>query len=482
LTQVGAPAVGEVLADRYRLEEHIHDDSTGRQVWRGMDVILRRPVTIVLKYPGGDSANDMLQAAVAASRVVHPHTVGVYDAVDEGERAYVVREYVDGHPLREIVSTDGPLEPVRATAVAYAIADALAAIHETGVAHGNVHPNTVLLGAERIVLADARTAADASQEGDIRGLGGVLYCALTGTWPGELPGDFELPPAPTVDGKLVAPRQVCPDVPNYIDALTMDLLDDQLAAPTAAELSGELARLNIANEVSGPLDLVTVETPEPPERRRRWKKLTIGIASLAVISLLGLLIGTKWLNSNTTGGSDAASSAPTSQSSPGGNSAPTAIKPAHIRIVDPDEGDRTELTGAGNAIDDSATTQWETQNYRQANFGSYKRGMGILLDLGKVHDISTVSVVLSDGGATVGLRMGTSDPANGGTSTTAKDNSVVSDYKQVPGAGQQVVQVTKSWTLSGVKTRYLMVWITKLPQGQDGGYQLGVKDIKVRGQ
>jgi len=470
-----------VLADRYRLEEHIHDDSTGRQVWRGVDVILRRPVTIVLKYPGGDAANDMLQAAVAASRVVHPHTVGVYDAVDEGERAYVVREFIDGRPLSALVAANGPLDPVRATAVAYAIADALAAIHDTGVAHGNVHPDTVLLGSERIVLADARADADASQEGDIRGLGGVLYCALTGTWPTELPGDFGLPPAPLVDGKLAAPRQVRANVPNYIDALAMDLLDEQLPVPTATELSGELGRLNVANEVSGPLDLVTVETPEVPERRPRWKKLTVGIAGLAVIAILGLLLGTKWLNSNTTAG-NANPNGSSSQHANGDGSAPTAIKPAGVRIVDPDQGDRTELADAQAAIDDSDTTEWKTQDYKQPNFGNFKRGMGVLLDLGKVHDISTVSVVLSDGGATVGLRMGSSDPANGGSGTTAEDNSVVSSYKTVPGAAPQMVQVTKSWTLSGVKTRYLMVWITSLPQADDGGYQLGVKDIKVRGQ
>ena len=56
----GAPTVGEVLAERYQLEEHVNDDSAGRQVWRGIDVILRRPVAVVLRYPGGDPAAEML--------------------------------------------------------------------------------------------------------------------------------------------------------------------------------------------------------------------------------------------------------------------------------------------------------------------------------------------------------------------------------------------------------------------------------------
>ena len=150
----GAPTVGEILAERYQLEEHVNNDSAGRQVWRGIDVILRRPVAVVLRHPGGASATEMLQAAVDASRVIHPNLVGVYDAIDEGERAYVVREWVDGEALRELVNEEGPLDPARATAIAHSIADSLAAVHATGMVHGNVHPGTTLIGNDgRVVLS-----------------------------------------------------------------------------------------------------------------------------------------------------------------------------------------------------------------------------------------------------------------------------------------------------------------------------------------
>src|SRR6185436_3355246 len=115
----GAPTVGEILAERYQLEQHVNDDSAGRQVWRGIDVVLRRPVAVVLRYPGGDSAAEMLQAAVAASRVVHSNLVGVYDAIDETTRAYVVREWVEGESLRELVTRVGPLDPQRATSITH---------------------------------------------------------------------------------------------------------------------------------------------------------------------------------------------------------------------------------------------------------------------------------------------------------------------------------------------------------------------------
>src|SRR4051812_35398461 len=254
----GAPAVGEILAERYRLEEHVNDDSAGRQVWRGIDVILRRPVAVVLRHPGGASATEMLQAAVDASRVIHPNLVGVYDAIDEGARAYVVREWVDGEALRELVTEDGPQGPARATAIAHSIADALAAVHATGMVHGNVHPGTTLIADDgRVVLADARADSADSNETDVRSVGGILYFSLTGHWPHSEIRGSALPDAlRDGNGMVIAPRQIRAGVPAYLDDLTMDLLDKRVAAPEADALAAELARLDSADddyEDAGPL-------------------------------------------------------------------------------------------------------------------------------------------------------------------------------------------------------------------------------------
>ncbi|HWH02026.1 MAG TPA: protein kinase family protein, partial [Pilimelia sp.] len=295
---VGAPTVGEILAERYQLEEHINDDSAGRQVWRGIDVVLRRPVAVVLRYPGGDSAAEMLQAAVAASRVVHPNLVGVYDAIDEEARAYVVREWVEGSSLRELVA-GGPLDPVRATSVAHAVASAVASVHATDMVHGNVHPGTVLVAADgRVVLADARADGEITPEADIRAIGGVLYFALTGHWPHAEAGRSSLPDAVRDGGgSLAAPRQMRAGVPTYLDDLAMDLLDHKLAPPAADVLAAELARLDSPPdeqyyEDAGPLRFGAEPVDEPVAPvRSAGRKIAAGVAGLLVLGVVGLLFG-----------------------------------------------------------------------------------------------------------------------------------------------------------------------------------------------
>src|SRR5437764_1989338 len=151
----------------------------------------------------------MLAAAVSASRIVHPHLAGVYDAIDEGDRAYVVREWVDGSSLRELVA-DGPFDPDRGALVAAAIADAVAAVHATGMAHGNVHPGTVLVASDgRVVLTDARADESVTPDADVRAVGAILYCALTGYWPHAEAGVSAVPDAIRDEsGVLTPPRPV----------------------------------------------------------------------------------------------------------------------------------------------------------------------------------------------------------------------------------------------------------------------------------
>ncbi len=490
----GAPTVGEILAERYQLEEHVNNDSAGRQVWRGVDVVLRRPVAVVLRHPGGDSATEMLQAAVAASRVIHPNLVGVYDAIDEGERAYVVREWVDGEALRELVSGDGPLDPARATAIAHSIADALAAVHATGMIHGNVHPGTTLIGDDgRVVLADARADSADSTEMDVRAVGGLLYYALTGHWPHAELHRSALPDANRdAAGAIAAPRQIRAGVPAYLDDLTMDLLDKRVAAPQADALAAELDRLDSADdeyEDVGPLRFTQGGSSSDPVRSTR--KIVLGVGALVVIALIGLVFGIRAISSSgqadptqtTQAGSQPAGTA-TGEQAPGGETeAPTPKKipltADQVRIVDPPPGTRDDEGEAKYTVDDDKETAWQTQGFTQANFGNLKKGMGVLINLGQLRTVSEVKVDTSASGVAMDLRTGPNDPGN----NSAGDEKIVNTYTRLSDSDIDKTDGTTEIlpVPTDQKYQYILVWLSELPQADDQRYRVAVNNIEVYG-
>ncbi|MDY7089184.1 MAG: protein kinase family protein [Actinomycetota bacterium] len=486
----GAPTVGEILAERYQLEEHVNDDSAGRQVWRGIDVILRRPVAVVLRYPGGDSAAEMLQAAVDASRVIHPNLVGVYDAIDEGARAYVVREWVEGESLRELVSSEGPLDPARATAIAHSIADALTAVHATGMVHGNVHPGTTLIADDgRVVLADARADSADNVESDIRAVGGILYFSLTGHWPHNEVGSSTLPDANRDGtGSPAAPRQIRAGVPAYLDDLTMDLLDSRVATPEADSLTAELARLDASAEEdyedAGPLRFAQNTSTEPT---RSAPKIVIGVAALVVIAVVGLVFGIQAINSSgdpkpavtNQAGAGADPDGTTDTQAPAPQPKKIPLTADMVRIVDPPDGDRDDTGEAKFTVDGDDESAWKLQRFNQPNFGNRKPGMGVLIDLGTPRKLSEVEVLMSQPGVTMDIRTGTEDTGD----TSAGDQKIMDTYKRLGDSETVTTGNRKVFSVFNPDQtyRYVLVFMTKLPSDGEGRYTVEVQEISVSG-
>ena len=92
-------------------------------------------------------------------------TAGVIEASAEGERRFVVSEFIDGPSLQERVDDRGPLAEGDLQRLAVGTATALTAIHGAGVVHRDFKPANVLLGPDgpRVVdfgiarLTDAAT-------------------------------------------------------------------------------------------------------------------------------------------------------------------------------------------------------------------------------------------------------------------------------------------------------------------------------------
>jgi protein kinase-like protein len=101
----------------------------------------------VLRSTADADVLERLARELDAIHQVQPFvTAGVIEASAEGERRYVVSEFIDGPSLQERVDTRGPLPEGDLQRLAVGTATALTAIHGAGVVHRDFKPANVLLG------------------------------------------------------------------------------------------------------------------------------------------------------------------------------------------------------------------------------------------------------------------------------------------------------------------------------------------------
>ncbi|MEN3535457.1 protein kinase [Microbispora sp. ZYX-F-249] len=115
------------------------------------------PVAVKLLHARLDdaSARRAFAREIEAVRRVAPFcTAQVLDADLDGDRPYIVSEYVDGPSLREHVRAAGPRTGGDLDRIAVGTATALAAIHRAGVVHRDFKPGNVLLGSDGLRVVD----------------------------------------------------------------------------------------------------------------------------------------------------------------------------------------------------------------------------------------------------------------------------------------------------------------------------------------
>lgn len=95
----------------------------------------------------------------------HPAVARVLDAELEGPEAFIVTELIEGPTLEEEIDERGPLDPRDLFELADQLADALEAVHGTGVVHRDLTPSNVLIARTGPVLIDFGLAQG---PGDVR--------------------------------------------------------------------------------------------------------------------------------------------------------------------------------------------------------------------------------------------------------------------------------------------------------------------------
>src|ERR671921_209631 len=191
-----------MVGDRYRVDALLATGGMG-EVWRGMDLVLDRPVAVkVLRRERiGDSValSRFRAEARLSAGLTHPNIAALHDygevGPDAGRReerlAYLVMELVEGEALSTVLRRERRLSPRRTLEIMRQTAAGLAAAHAAGVVHRDVKPGNLILGpGDTVTITDLGTAqylspeqahgAKARPASDVYALGMVAYECLAG--------------------------------------------------------------------------------------------------------------------------------------------------------------------------------------------------------------------------------------------------------------------------------------------------------------
>ncbi|WP_147339664.1 serine/threonine protein kinase [Actinomadura spongiicola] len=108
-----------------------------------------------VRLSGEPAARSRFADAFASARKVSGFcTAAIVHADVEGDRPYVVSQWVDGPSLQQLVDEEGPRGGAVVERVAVGTAVALAAVHRAGALHHSLKPGNILLGRDGPRLCD----------------------------------------------------------------------------------------------------------------------------------------------------------------------------------------------------------------------------------------------------------------------------------------------------------------------------------------
>ena len=248
------------MGGRFRLIEPVGAGGPGG-VWRAADTAARHEVAVkaLAAHAAGDTvararfrlvARTVLQ--LSDPGIAHVREFGEAELPDGRTVPYLVRDLIPGRTLGERLRA-GPLPPGEALRVVAATADALAAAHRAGIAHGHLVPANIILAPDGVRVTDfglwalrprpdedrvpgalSYAAPELAEGGpatpaaDMYALGVVFLACLAGIGPGGLtPGQVS-----PLDSPAAPAARVADHAP--IEDQALDMVPPGLAALWAA--------------------------------------------------------------------------------------------------------------------------------------------------------------------------------------------------------------------------------------------------------
>lgn len=146
--------IGKKINDRYLIIGNIGSGGMAN-VFLARDLILDREVAVkVLRY---DFQNDQAairrfqREALAATELVHPNIVSVYDVGEEDGQQYLVMEYVKGMDLKRYIQTQYPITYDKVVDIMDQILSAMSLAHHHRIIHRDLKPQNILINEEGVV-------------------------------------------------------------------------------------------------------------------------------------------------------------------------------------------------------------------------------------------------------------------------------------------------------------------------------------------
>lgn len=179
--------IGEKIG-RYAIRDKLGKGGMG-EVYLAWDEQLFREVAIKV-LPQGQLADEdarkrFRREALSLSGLSHRNLQIIHDFLRDGERDYIVLEYIPGETLEEKIRA-GPLPEKEIARLGAQLAEGLSAAHEKGVVHRDLKPSNLKVTPEGLLkILDFGLAR--FREPESRGIETNLALTQTGTVTGTLP-------------------------------------------------------------------------------------------------------------------------------------------------------------------------------------------------------------------------------------------------------------------------------------------------------